>query len=110
MRLRSYAGALIARRPTRRLPLQCQCDGRDGRLGYCVPSTDSHPTRCPDCTQAAVQEAAKLAAAAYGVPIAGLEDFHCAGDFAYADADMGSKATSTRSRYSSRPAELDGSR
>jgi hypothetical protein len=51
-----------------------------------APTTATRP-RQPACTHAAVQEAAQEAAAAYGGTIAGLEDFHCSGDFAYADAD-----------------------
>jgi len=41
----------------------------------------------PACTQPAVQKAAQQAAAVYGETIAGLEGFHCSGNFAYADAD-----------------------
>ena len=90
MRLRVYVGALIV------AALLVGCDSganATSKTGATAASTSdsSAPTATrpgkPACTQPAIREAAQRAAAAYGGTIAGLEDFHCSGDFAYADAD-----------------------
>ena len=90
MRLRPYAGALIAAA----LLVGCHSGANaTSKTGATAASTSdsSAPTATrpgePACTQTAIREASQQAAAAYGGTIAGLEDFHCSGDFAYADAD-----------------------
>lgn len=90
MRLRAYAGTLIAAA----LLVGCHSGANaTSKTGATAASTSvpSAPTATKPgeaaCTNAAVLGAAEQAAAAYGGTIAGLEDFHCFGDFAYADAD-----------------------
>ncbi len=90
MRLRAYAGALTAAA----LLVGCHSGANaTSKTGATAASTSgsSAPTATrpgePGCTLPAVREAAQQAVAAYGGTIAGLEDFHCSGDFAYADVD-----------------------